>query len=82
MCQDGGTIWECDQKGCQRAVCEQCIEVPAEELKKFEGQNLQFTCVACHWSWGGAADAYFASVFTAVQIYLIIFYFIFTGVFN
>jgi hypothetical protein len=70
MCQDGGKIWECDERDCQRAVCSKCIEIPSEEIKKLKDQNVKFRCVSCHWKM--SKDMYFVSFFFFnIKIYLI-----------
>jgi hypothetical protein len=49
MCQNGGELWLCDKPGCERAVCSDCIKIPAEERSKLESHDVKFTCVSCHW---------------------------------
>ena len=82
MCQDGGLIWECDTPGCERAVCDQCIRVPPDELYKLQLPDVMFKCVSCHWDWGkgsGNKEPYVVSVFyvsfhVRAKMYLIFFY--------
>ena len=49
LCQDGGKLWVCDEKDCECAICSACIEVPDEELSKLNDDDVEFTCVSCHW---------------------------------
>jgi hypothetical protein len=77
MCQDGGTIWECDESDCQRAVCSRCVQIPAEESGKLQAQNIKFTCISCHWKWGKGTDrqpyivsAFYVSLHVRAKMYL------------
>lgn len=49
LCQDGGDLWVCQEEDCERAICSECIEVPADEMDKVRQPNVKFTCVPCHW---------------------------------
>jgi hypothetical protein len=50
LCQDGGELWMCDEGGCNRAVCNACMEIPPEELDNLKGnESVYFQCIFCHW---------------------------------
>ena len=61
MCKDGGNIFECNEPGCDHAICDKCIEVPLEELSKIQAPNVKFTCVSCHWKIRSNNLKYFVS---------------------
>ena len=42
-------MWLCDEANCGRAVCNNCIIIPAQELGRLGAENVHFTCVSCHW---------------------------------
>ncbi|KAI6009921.1 hypothetical protein BKA83DRAFT_4133149 [Pisolithus microcarpus] len=49
MCRDGGGLWICNEKYCQRVVCNKCLVVPEEEKDKPTQDDVTFKCVTCHW---------------------------------
>ncbi|KAG9310731.1 hypothetical protein JVU11DRAFT_9335 [Chiua virens] len=47
LCQDGGDLFSCHQ--CPRFVCTRCIEIPHQHRSTVAANDVQFTCVSCHW---------------------------------
>ncbi|KAN0079966.1 hypothetical protein V8E55_009532 [Tylopilus felleus] len=52
---DGGMLFECDF--CPWAVCCICIEVPEEHRQTILADNIEFTCVSCHFKARQRSDA-------------------------
>ncbi|KAI6024423.1 hypothetical protein EDC04DRAFT_2900067 [Pisolithus marmoratus] len=46
---DGGDMWVCDEKDCNRVVCHRCLIVSDESINKLKGDDINFMCVTCHW---------------------------------
>ncbi len=63
MCEDGGCIWKCDEPGCDRGICDKCIQVPSEELSKLDAPDIKFTCISCHWKMRSKSLKYFVRFF-------------------
>jgi hypothetical protein len=54
LCQDGGELFICNEEDCDRAVCNVCINIPAEMLQmaRADDREIFFRCVSCHWGMG------------------------------
>ncbi|KAI6098425.1 hypothetical protein EDD16DRAFT_1718513 [Pisolithus croceorrhizus] len=44
MCRDGGDMWVCDKKGCNRVVCHKCLIVSEEYMYKVKKADVKFIC--------------------------------------
>ncbi|KAI6046841.1 hypothetical protein EDC04DRAFT_3136161, partial [Pisolithus marmoratus] len=42
MCRDGGDMWVCDEKDCNRVVCHRCLIVSDESINKLKGDDINF----------------------------------------
>lgn len=65
MCHDGGKLWVCDTAGCQRAVCDHCVEISssAEELgRRPTSSNIKFECPSCRWDWKTPSPYYVSTL--------------------
>jgi hypothetical protein len=47
LCQDGGSLTECDR--CSRSVCKNCLDIPPEFVTLIDHPSVDFLCVGCHW---------------------------------
>ncbi|KAG1724454.1 uncharacterized protein EDB91DRAFT_1255233 [Suillus paluster] len=39
---------ECDEHDCPRAMCTQCISIPAGDVQYLQEPDVKFRCVHCH----------------------------------